>query len=298
MNHRDPLISAAALAQCLDDPAIRVVDCRFDLFDAEKGRRDYSEGHLPGAVYADMDRDLAAAITSSTGRHPLPEPAKFVDTLSAWGINNDSHVVAYDYGNGSLAVRLWWMLYSWLGHTNVSVLDGGIAAWTEVGGKLVADEPDPLRAEFSADPDDSVIASTAEIAAALESGKPLTVIDARDAARFRGEVEPIDTRAGHIPGARNLPFAENLDEHGRWHAVDVLDGLWDGVADPEGPEPPVVMCGSGVTACHLVLSAVRAGRPVPRLYVGSWSEWIRDENRPIAGGDGGSKPAAGAADPG
>lgn len=280
------LIDVAGLRALLAAGGCRVVDCRFDLFDAEKGHRDYLQGHIPGAVHADMDRDLSSEITSTSGRHPLPDVEAFRDRLERWGISNDTRVVAYDYGNGSLAVRLWWMLRLWLGHERVSVLDGGFADWVAAGQAQEQAEPQYPRARFLASADPSVIATTPEIAAAIDSGRPMTVVDARDAQRFRGEAEPIDTVAGHVPGARNLPLADDLAPDGRWRAPSELAAVWRQALEGEPAQPVVVaMCGSGVTACHLILSARRAGLPAPRLYVGSWSEWIRDPTRPIATGE-------------
>ena len=284
------LIDVADLSRIIDSRTCRVVDCRHDLFDRDKGRADYAAGHLPGAVHADMDRDLAGPVTPQSGRHPLPDPDAFRDKLSAWGIGEDTHVVAYDYGNGSLAARLWWMLRYWLGHDRVSVLDCGLAAWLDAGGPTETTARQPVRATYGRRPDDSVVASTVEIAAAVAAGQGGLLLDARDPVRYRGEKEPIDPVAGHIPGAVNLPLTRSLGEGGRWREVGELRALWSEFDTPASPGRPVAMCGSGVTACHLILSATLAGATVPRLYAGSWSEWIRDPERPIgrvAGADSG-----------
>lgn len=275
------LIDVAALKSMLPSGNCRVIDTRFDLFDAQKGPADYLAGHIPGASFAHMDDDLASAISPTSGRHPLPDVDEFIDKLRTWGVSNDSNVVVYDYANGSLAVRLWWMLKFWLGHEQVAVLDGGIAAWSAQGGLLEPGSADVEKGDFSATANASVIATTEEISRFVDAGEGLHLIDARDAARFRGEVEPIDTVAGHVPGARNLPLGVNLDESGLWRSPEALRHTWlEFLAEGPGIDP-VVMCGSGVTACHLVLSAHLAGLPAPRVYVGSWSEWIRDENRPV-----------------
>lgn len=275
------LIDVAALKTMLPSGNCRVIDTRFDLFDAQKGPADYLAGHIPGASFAHMDDDLASAISPTSGRHPLPDVDEFIDKLQTWGVSNDSKVVVYDYANGSLAVRLWWMLKFWLGHEQVAVLDGGIAAWSALGGLLESGSADVEKGDFSATANASVIATTEEISRFVDAGEGLHLIDARDAARFRGEVEPIDTVAGHVPGARNLPLGVNLDESGLWRSPEALRHTWlEFLAEGPGIDP-VVMCGSGVTACHLVLSAHLAGLPAPRVYVGSWSEWIRDENRPV-----------------
>lgn len=276
------LISVSELQQWVRSDKCRAVDCRFDLFDAGKGRTDYLGGHIPGAVYADMDQDLSGPVTSDSGRHPLPDPDVFRRRLESWGIGNGTRVVAYDYGNGSLAVRLWWMLRFWLGHERVAVLDGGMAAWQAASAPIETAEPSYSPARYSAIADDSMIATTDEIANLVDTGASINLIDARDSARYRGEHEPIDTLAGHIPGARNLPLAVSLREDGTFRSPEDLRDAWEAfTADRAEPEP-IVMCGSGVTACHLILSACLAGRSAPRLYVGSWSEWIRDPRRLIA----------------
>jgi len=277
------LISVAELKNVIGTSGCRIVDCRHNLFDPDKGRADYLEGHLPAAVFADMDKDLASEVTPVSGRHPLPEVETFRRRLEGWGIGDDTQVVVYDYGNGSLAVRMWWML-RWLGHDAVAILNGGIKAWTDAGEPLEDTVPEYAGATFTASPDNSMIATTAEIESAVKNGEEINLIDARDEARFHGEMEPIDTLAGHIPGASNLPLARNLNEEGRWRGVSELETIWDDFLSGRTGEPLIVMCGSGVTACHLILSARLAGLESPRLYVGSWSEWIRDERRPVVGG--------------
>jgi thiosulfate/3-mercaptopyruvate sulfurtransferase len=285
MAQSDDLIDVATLGSLLSANACRVADCRSDLFDADKGERDFRSGHIPGAVHADMDRDLAGAITPASGRHPLPDPDIFRDWLESSGIGDETRVVAYDYGNGALAARLWWMLREWLGHPRVSVLDGGVAAWIAAGQRLETEAVIHPRASFTSLPDRSVVATTAEIAAALAAGRSQILLDARDPARFRGEHEPIDAVAGHVPGARNVPLGLSLKDDGSWREPPELTALWRGIVPEKGGERPIVMCGSGVTACHLIVSARVAGVTPPRLYVGSWSEWIRDPGRPVAVGE-------------
>lgn len=274
------LISVAEL-QAMPEGACRIVDCRHDLLQSEKGLAEYREGHIPDAIHADMDKDLASTPTSETGRHPLPQAEDFAVTLGAWGIGNETQVVAYDSGSGALAARLWWML-RWLGHEAVAVLDGGLAAWKAAGGRISMDTPQPAVATFEPHEKPDLIVSTADVMASISADQRMLVLDARDAGRFAGEVEPIDPVAGHVPGAVNLPLARNLRPDGFWRSPVELSALWNAVAGREDGPPPVAMCGSGVTACHLVLSAVIAGRPEPRLYAGSWSEWIRDPARPVA----------------
>lgn len=273
------LISAEDLHNNIDAADWRIVDCRFDLLVADKGRHDFLAGHIPGAIYADLDADLAGPVGNDSGRHPLPDPERFCTTLGRWGISNHSQVVAYDSASGAIAARLWWLL-RWLGHANVAVLDGGIEAWKRVRGPLEQSVRTPRQAEFVPDRDDTVILETAEL-----SGDPaqMPLVDARDRARFQGLREPIDAVAGHIPGARNLPFTELLGPDSQFLSPDELRRRLRAVIAETPEQPWAVMCGSGVTACHLALAAEVAGIRPPRLYVGSWSEWIRDPARPVAG---------------
>jgi len=276
------LIVAQDLVSILDADDLVVVDCRFDLADPGAGRRNYEAGHIPGAVYADLDRDLAAPVGPATGRHPLPVAGKLAATLGGLGIGNRNRVVVYDGANGGIAARCWWLL-RWLGHDDVQLLDGGFAAWIRAGYRTVPGAETLPTATFNATPRDDLVVSTEDLARLLDSGVPL--VDARDGARFRGEVEPIDDVAGHIPGALNLPFTAFVDDAGCWRDRESRQALWLDFFDRPVPETWAVMCGSGVTACHLVISALEAGIPEPRVYVGSWSEWIRDGSRPVAAGD-------------
>lgn len=281
MQNFHSVISALELQHKLAQEHWRVVDCRFDLTDPGKGYREYLAGHVPGAVYAHLDRDLSGAVGSDTGRHPLPDAAVFVRTLEAWGISNRSQVIAYDYGSGAIAARLWWML-RWLGHTSVAVLNGGIAAWTRAGGAMEATESRPGRVRFMAQP---AAAHPIELAELLSRRSELILVDARDRGRYQGLAEPIDKVAGHIPGARNLPYSELLTPGGELLGSAALKERLLAVLGPDAGSW-AAMCGSGVTACHLALAAEMAGIPAPRLYIGSWSEWISDPGRPVATGPG------------
>lgn len=281
MRSFETLIDCGELETRLGDDGLRVIDCRFSLLEPEKGRRDYEAGHVPGAVYAHLDDDLAAPVSEDSGRHPLPDTGKFVARLRDWGVSNDSQVVVYDDASGGLAARLWWML-RWLGHRRVAVLDGGYAAWEAAGKPVSRAQPDPDPGTFEGRPRPAMVISADEIRAGLESRDGLVLVDARDAARFRGEAEPIDDVAGHIPGALNLPFSLAMAPDGRWKSAEELRRLWRQVAPIDEKHDWAVMCGSGVTACHLALSAELAGLPEPRVYVGSWSEWIRDPRRAVA----------------
>jgi thiosulfate/3-mercaptopyruvate sulfurtransferase len=280
VNDENLLTTAEALSSVLADDSVRVVDCRFSLEDHDAGLRLYLEGHIPGAVFADLDKDMAAPVQSDTGRHPLPDPEAFANCLGRLGISRETRVVAYDQASGALAARFWWML-RWLGHDNVSLLDGGMARWLELGLALESGQVECAATEFDAEPNMALVLTTADIVAAEDNREQLQLIDARDTERFDGIREPIDPVAGHIPGTLNLPFSESLNENGTWKGADELQTMWKRVFGHNFGSPWSVMCGSGVTACHLVASGLRAGLPEPRVYVGSWSEWIADPARPI-----------------
>lgn len=286
MREFDTLITASSLRALQGDASLCIVDCRFNLMQPEFGYRQYCEGHIPGAVYADLDRDLAGPVTPTSGRHPLPTVAALTKTLSRLGIGNDTQVVVYDDSNGGLAARCWWLL-RWVGLQRVALLDGGLAAWLAEGYELDDSIPQPAPGDFTAQPSRTGVVTTAEVER-LVAGEvtDMILVDARDPARFRGEMEPIDPVAGHVPGALNLPFTANIAPNGRWKPADVLRRQWRDCLADRDPAGVVAMCGSGVTACHLVLSARLAGLPEPRLYVGSWSEWLRDSGRPVAAGSG------------
>ncbi len=279
------LISARELNEHLHDAAWCTVDCRFNLSDPMAGRRDYEDAHIPGAVFADLNDDLASPPGQSTGRHPLPDVAAITATIGQLGISNDTTVVVYDSDNGAIAARAWW-LFRWLGHTNVRLLDGGLAAWRESGLPLSADTVTANPTEFVSDVHDELVITTAEICEASANVAGLNLFDARTATRFAGEEEPIDSIAGHVPGARNLPFTASVNDDGCWKGQKELRELWQQHLGDDRQTEWVAMCGSGVTACHLALSAVVAGYREPRLYVGSWSEWITDSSRPIGRGCG------------
>ena len=278
------LISVEELSSRIDSSNLRIIDCRFDLADTSAGRRSYLEAHIPGAIYADLDDDLAAPVTQHTGRHPLPAAATFADTCKRLGVSNATEVIVYDHDSGAHAARAWWML-RWLGHTRVRLLDGGFEHWVKLSNPTVHGAETPEPGEFVACPHLGWLLTTAELASHTAGIPTLSLYDARDAARFRGEHEPIDPVAGHIPGSHNLPYPVSLAADGRWKSAAELEALWGAVLGDDKTKPWAVMCGSGVTACHLALSAAEAGYSAPRLYVGSWSEWIRDPARPIGRGE-------------
>ena len=281
------LISAAMLRDLVGKPEIAIIDCRFDLMNPDGGRRAYLEGHIPGARYADLNRDLSAPITATSGRHPLPTPSDFAGTLVRLGIGRATQVIAYDDSAGAFAARLWWML-RWVGHPAAAVLDGGIKAWVSEGGTLQSGQEKPLPAAAggpppSAQADTAAVIETAEIERRL-SDPAFLLIDARAGERFAGTVEPIDAVAGHIKGAVNHPFSANLGVDGRFLPAPVLREAWERRLAGRSPTQVAAMCGSGVTACHNLLSLEVAGLHGAQLYAGSWSEWIRDPHRPIARG--------------
>ncbi|APZ44746.1 sulfurtransferase [Acidihalobacter ferrooxydans] len=270
---------AAALMARRDASDCVVVDCRFDLADVQAGRRAYRQAHLPGARYADLDADLSRAPQPADGRHPLPEPSELAERFGAWGIGDATQVVVYDDVGGASAGRLWWLL-RWLGHARVAVLNGGLPAWVAAGHALTAEVSPPMPQTFTPRPDAAAVVDVDTLRDELQRGACL-LVDVRAAARFRGEHEPIDPVAGHVPGAVNRPFAENLDPTGRFLSPEQLAESLRELCSEFPPDRVVAMCGSGVTACHLLLAMAHAGWPVGRLYPGSWSEWIRDPQRPV-----------------
>jgi len=274
------LIDCETVSRCCRDPNWVIVDCRFDLMQPQAGQIAYTAGHIPGALYADLEHDLSGPVTASSGRHPLPEPTAFAQQLGRWGIGNASQVVVYDAGNGAYAVRLWWML-RWLGHQAVALLDGGFSAWQASGLRLSREIPQVRSVLFEAHLRHDSCVTLAQVNQGVRDGT-LCVVDARAAARFAGEVEPIDPVAGHIPTARNFPFEANLDAQGRFLSVDQLKRRFAELAAK--PERVVHMCGSGVTACHNLLAMEIAGYTGSKLYAGSWSEWIRNPKNPVSKG--------------
>lgn len=276
------LIDTAELTARLSEPNLCILDCRFALEDADHGRRSYEQAHIPGARFLDLEKDLSGAVVrGQTGRHPLPQPEHLIARLRAAGLNDDSEVVLYDDGPGAFAARAWWLL-AWLGkRSGVYMLDGGLKAWRNAGG-LVTDEPaDNQPGQFDGTPDNNLLISAQQLTERL--GQPgLTLIDARTLPRFLGEQEPIDPVAGHIPGARCVPFAENLDTTGHFLSPDLLRSRFDRLLADQPTDTVVAYCGSGVTACHNLFSLCLAGYPLAKLYPGSWSEWIINPARPVA----------------
>lgn len=280
------LVDAEALAGALDDPGLRIVDCRFTLAVAGAadgaGEAAWRNAHVPGAVYAHLERDLSAPKAPDAGRHPWPAADEFAATVSRLGIRPGIQVVACDDGDGAFAARLWWLLRSF-GHREVAVLDGGWARWTALGlpGETGTHEvPASTPAEGRFDPAALVHDADAIVGHVAQGG---LLLDARAAPRFRGEIEPIDARAGHVPGARSRPYADNLAD-GRFRPAADLRREFDALLEGRPPSALVAMCGSGVTACHHLLAMAHAGLEGGRLYTGSWSGWIDDPARPVETG--------------
>jgi len=277
------IISPSELSLHPDDPGWAVIDCRFSLDDTERGRRDYLKAHIPGAVYAHIDEDLSGKkIPGVTGRHPLPEIPVFAETLSRWGVDSGTQAVVYDDSNGTTAARLWWML-KWLGHGSVALLDGGWAAWNRLGLPSRGGEESRFRGEF--EPREVAGAYVrAEQVQQYCNDAGFVILDARSAPRFRGEVEPIDPVAGHIPGAVSAPCEQNVSADGTFLPPDVLRARFESLVKSVPTENVICYCGSGVTAAHNLIAIAYAGLGMGRLYAGSWSEWITDPARPVATG--------------
>lgn len=272
------LIDVHILAKHLDDPDWVVVDCRFTLTDPGAGRRAYDAGHIPGARYAHLNDDLSAPVTATSGRHPLPDPVRLADKLGAWGITRGRQVVVYDDTFGAMASRLWWLL-RWLGHDAVALLDGGYPRWLRAKLPVTAAAPEIRPARFESQPRHEMWVDADTVANSPAHGT--LVIDARAEERFTGQIEPLDKVAGHIPGAINAPYEDNLDLSGEFMSDDALREHYRALLDGVAPEKVIMMCGSGVTACHNILALEHAGMPGARLYAGSWSEWITDGSRPV-----------------
>lgn len=279
------LVSAEDLAAALGDPELVLVDCRFVLAGADPaaGERAWRESHLPGAGYAHLDRDLSDHRKPAlAGRHPLPDAADLCATLARLGVTPDAQVVAYDGGDGAMAAsRLWWLLKA-LGHRRVAVLDGGFARWSALGLPLETTAPALRVGHYRADYLPAYLVDVAEVRAATHDGHRV-LLDARAPERFRGEVEPLDKKAGHIPGARNRPYAANLRD-GRFKPAAELRADFEALLGGRSPADALLYCGSGVTACHNLLAMEAAGLPGARLFPPSWSGWIADDTNPVAVG--------------
>lgn len=275
------LVDAATLQAHLADPNWRIVDVRHQLADTTYGERAYGAGHIPGAVFLHCDRDLSGPMNGHNGRHPLPDPEKLARRLGEIGIGPDTQVVVYDDADGMIAGRLWWLL-RWLGHDRVALLDGALPAWRAAGGALSAEVPAPVPASFVPVIRDTLV--DVDYVQAFLAASRFHLVDARSPDRFRGENETMDPVGGHIPGAVNRFFRDNLRADGRFKPAAELRAEWLAVLAGASPEQVVHQCGSGVSACHNILAMEIAGLPGSRLYGGSWSEWCADSARPVARG--------------
>lgn len=276
------LVDTDELAKHLGDPSWVVFDCRFTLTDPDAGLRAYNDGHIPGARYVHLDNDLSSPVTESTGRHPLPDPQQLAARLGAWGVDANKQVVVYDDTFGAMAVRMWWLL-RWLGHDAVALLDGVFPKWLREKRPITKDLPIIRPTEFKADPNTDMWVPAEEVRALAQGAG--VVMDARAEERYSGEVEPLDKIAGHVPGAINLPWEDNLDLGGDFLPPEELRALYEPLIGGHPVAKVIQMCGSGVTACHNILAMEHAGLRGARLYAGSWSEWITNPARPVKTGE-------------
>ena len=260
----------------------RFIDCRFDLMNPDRGEGRYKQDHLPNAIYAHLDRDLSSPISPGSGRHPLPAIESLTETFSRWGINSEVQVIVYDDNIGMFASRLWWLL-RWLGHEKVAVLDGGYLQWKSEGLPLTEALPEITATNFVPNLQESGIVNADEIV--TQKQPRYLLVDARARERYRGDIEPIDPVAGHIPGALNYPLTDNINTEGKFKERVCLREQITSVIGTHEPNEVVHYCGSGVSACHNILAMEHAGLHGSKLYPGSWSEWIRDTNHKIATGD-------------
>lgn len=288
-----PVISVSALQQGLLQaqesgarPSWVVVDCSFDLMNPAAGRAQHAQVRIPGALYADLDDDLSqkdpSSPAASGGRHPLPTREQFAKKLGEWGIKPDTRVVVYDRNGNMVGGRLWWML-QWCGHAHVAVLDGGLSAWLAAGLPSESGPPAPPTPapSYALHPPRVQLVTAEQVAQDLGKSTQ-TIIDARATPRFRGDVEPLDPAAGHIPGALNRPFSDNFTVEGVYHAPEVLRTAFDQLLGQRDPATVVLQCGSGVSAVPNIIAMTLAGYPTPALFAGSWSEWCSDPARPVA----------------
>jgi thiosulfate/3-mercaptopyruvate sulfurtransferase len=278
------LITAGELLQHITDPSVVILDCRGELLDPRAGAAAFAAGHLPGAQHADPDRHLSDKSPGNDGRfrgrHPLPSPQDFVATLRQWGVNPNTQVVVYDAHGGMFASRAWWML-RWIGHTQVAVLDGGVASWEAAGGVITTDLVQRAPGSITLQTALMRTVSVDDLMANLETRQSI-VLDARANDRFRGENETIDPVAGRIPGAKNRWFKDNLQDDGCFKPAEALRSAFGALI--HDPQSTIAQCGSGISACHNLLAMEIAGLPGAALYPGSWSEWSSDPSRPVAKG--------------
>jgi len=276
------LVSTETLAAHLNDPEWIIVDCHFDLQNPGWGFEEYQRAHISRAVYADLNHDLSSPVTPTSGRHPLPDSESFITLLSSWGVDSTTQVVAYDSAGGSYAAHLWWLL-QFYHHPAAAVLDGGFAKWKGENRPTRSGIESRPPSHFKGTPESAMVVNASEVER-MRHDAGFRLIDARARNRFEGESETIDPVAGHIPGAVNYFYGKNLNPDGTFKKPETLRSSFEEILGPVGPERTVFYCGSGVTASHNILAMEHAGLTGARLYPGSWSEWIRDPNRPVITG--------------
>ena len=277
------IISAKNLIENINDPNYRLFDCRCDIKDTAYGLEAYNEGHIPGAIFIDVDNDLASEKNSTSGRHPLPNIEDIAYKLSKWGVSDNTQVVIYDDAGGAFASRMWWIM-KWLGHANVAVLDGGIGSFIAMGHKLTSEYSQTISSNFVPSVDNGMHVDVKEVEN-VQYQLDRILIDARSKERFLGIKDPVDNVCGHVPGAISSPLSLNLNKNGLFRSPEELKLHFSKLLGEIKPENVISMCGSGITACHNLLAMEIAGFTGAKLYVGSWSEWITDPNRPIAKSD-------------
>ena len=277
------IISVEDLHKNLNNDDLFIFDCRFLLNDPDGGLKKFEQGHIPGAQFADMDKDLASTMTSSSGRHPLPDPNELINKLQSYGVYNSSQIVCYDDISGAFAARMWWLL-KWLGHHDVAVLDGGIDKWTASNLALETKVLKRPAGTFNGQANNDMWVDISFVTQQLAENK-VHLLDARSNERFTAKDSKTDPVAGHVPGAMSFPFSGNLTKQGVFLSAEELRTRFaETLSDSDNTEV-INMCGSGVTACHNLLAMSIAGLPMTRLFVGSWSEWIKDKSRPVATGE-------------
>lgn len=275
------IIKADDLIKILDDEGLVLFDARCDIKDTSYGIGAYNDGHIPNAIFIDIDNDMASSKGPSTGRHPLPDPEKLAEKLSQWGVDNNKQIVVYDDAGGAFAGRVWWIM-RWMGHKGgVAVLDGGLSGFLSVGGKLVTDQKSRDRSRYEYDCKNDMHVSIEEVIEA-QYKVDTALIDARSKERFLGIKDPVDPIAGHVPGALSHPLGNNLTSKGFFKSPEELKLIYSKLIGDIEADKIISMCGSGITACHNIIAMEIAGIKDVRLYVGSWSEWISDPQRPIA----------------
>lgn len=277
------LITSAQLAPLIGSSDLLILDCRHDLADLSRGERAYAQGHIPGAQYADLNRDLSDLSKPDLGRHPVPDVSTFAATLARWGYRSQQQVVVYDDAGGAIAARAWWMLRL-IGHCSVAVLDGGLPAWLAAGLSVETEVPQPEPSQVVVNFAASEIVYFDELSQKLQSENAL-LLDARGVPRFRGDVEPLDAIAGHIPGAINRPSSSNLAADGGFKSPALLRDEFSALLGTHSAKTLIHSCGSGVTACHNLLAMEHAGLAGSRVFAPSWSGWITDPVRPVARGE-------------